>query len=329
MTAPNNPHHSFHHSIPRSSLSPRLPVAIPVVSSTIQPDINKSAASPPTTARNTPRAKRAWRGAERAGRRTLLSVSQSLSERDFKVLQAVADHRFLTTRHLERLLFTEHATPLSAARTCRRVLRRLDTLRVVRHLDRRVGGVRAGSASYVWAVGTVGDRLLRLRSGQATRQRQREPSERFLGHALAIADAHLSLIDAHRQQRLDLVSVHTEPACWRRYLGTAGEPAVLQPDLYAVTADADYETLWFLEVDLGNEHLPTLLRKCGQYQAYRTTGAEQETSGTFPIVVWVMSDQQRADRLRAAIQRSVTISADLFRVTTPAALVDLVVGGPV
>jgi hypothetical protein len=196
-------------------------------------------------------------------------------------------------------------------------------------LDRRVGGVRAGSQSFVWTLGPVGDRVLRLGSGSTTRQRLREPSVRFLDHCLAIADLHVALVLAHRKQRVELIEVSTEPDCWRPFTGIGGEALVLQPDLSAVTGAGEYEDHWFMEVDLGNEHLPTLVKKCQQYQTYRATGTEQADGGVFPAVVWVMSSDARVDKLRAALQSARQLRAELFRITTPDGFVDLIAGGAV
>jgi Replication-relaxation len=65
-----------------------------------------------------------------------------------------------------------------------------------------------------------------------------------------------------------------------------GGQAILKPDLYAVTASRDFEDSWFIEVDRGTESLPTLLRKCGQYEEYRRSGVEQRDRQVFPLVLW-------------------------------------------
>jgi hypothetical protein len=129
----------------------------------------------------------------RTGRRGLNAVRESLSARDWDVLKVADAHRYLTTKQVEAFCFANHASQLTAARVARRVLRRLAALHVISHLDRRIGGIRAGSASFVWRVGPVGDRLLREADSSA-RQRQREPGRLFLDHCLAVADAHLALI---------------------------------------------------------------------------------------------------------------------------------------
>lgn len=254
-----------------------------------------------------------------------------MSKRDLAVLGSVDQHRYLTTRQIESFHFADHATPLTGARAARRVLRRLAELRVLDHLERRIGGIRAGSASFIWQVGPVGDRLLRAERGGA-RQRQREPSELFLQHCLAVAKAHLALVEADRAGVIELVSVATEPTCWRRYTGLGGSREILKPDLYVVTgdpADAGFINCWFVEVDRGTENPARLLDKCQSYEAYRRTGAEQQAAGSFPMVVWGMSDEAQAERLRVAIAEHPHLGGELYRVTTLDGLVELIAGGVV
>jgi hypothetical protein len=241
----------------------------------------------------------------------------------------VARHRYLTTRQIECFWFHDHATSLSGARVCRRVLRRLHDLHVIAHLERRIGGVRAGSASYVWRVGPVGDRLLRESSARP-RRRQREPGRMFLDHCLSVAAAHLALVRAHRAGQLELVQVQTEPECWRPYTGLGGARLVLQPDLYVETGDPDdaaFVNCWFVEVDRGTENPARLLGKCERYETYRRTGTEQTDAGGFPLVVWVMREDRHAERLVAAIQRDARLDDRLYRVTTADHFLDMIRGG--
>ena len=90
-----------------------------------------------------------------------------------------------------------HASQLAGARICRRVLARLTDERLLARLQRRVGGVRAGSASFVYALGPIGRRLL------DERHRYTEPSQLFLDHTLAVADAHIAIVQADRDGRLE------------------------------------------------------------------------------------------------------------------------------
>jgi Replication-relaxation len=263
--------------------------------------------------------------AERLSRRQADRVARSLSDRDRAILNSVSAHRFLTTAQVQRFHFADYLSPRSAARICRRVLHRLHELRVIEHLDRRVGGVRAGSASYVWRVGLIGDRLLRLDAADQPRARRKEPSLRHLEHCLAVAVSHLTLCDLAAAGAIELLQVQTEPACWRTAASFGDR--MLKPDLFAVTAFGDYEDHWYIEIDRATESLPTLLKKCAQYEDYRRSGHAQASSGVFPLVVWIVPDQARATKLRAAIAASRSLDRDLYRICTPASFAEVITGG--
>jgi hypothetical protein len=192
---------------------------------------------------------------------------------------------------------------------------------------RRIGGLQAGSASSVWMLTTAGQRLRNQRSGLGAVGRVREPGEGFVRHYLAIANAHLALIEAQRAKRLELLDVQIEPAAWRGYTGPTGTPITLKPDLYAVTATGDYEDHWFMEVDRATESIPTLIKQCRQYETYRRSGAEQADSGLFPLVLWVVPDEPRAAKLRQALDASRDLDSALFRITTPDRFIAVVTGG--
>lgn len=266
-----------------------------------------------------PRSSRGSSPERRPGRvsgRRLRRLDRDLSARERALLRSLADCRLLATEHVQRLHFADHQPDGAASRVCRRVLTRLSRLGVIEHLERRIGGIRAGSASYVWRVGPVGDRLLRSGTEDAPRARRKQPSLRLLDHTLAVSECYVRLVELGRRGRIELLTHATEPACWRPYLGPHGEPAVLKPDLYAVTASAEFEDSWFIELDRGTESLPTLLRKCAQYEQYRRLGREQQERGVFPAVLWLVDSERRAQALTAAIRRSYGADQGLFRVVT-------------
>ena len=260
--------------------------------------------------------------------RAVAEVAASLCPRDQDILRSVGELRFMTTKQIERLHFTDHATPLAAARICRRVLNRLQEAQLLNHLDRRVGGVRAGSAGYVWTLGLVGDHVLRHQAGDGVRQRLKEPSVTFVDHTLAIAEAHVTLVEASRSGLFELISIDHEPACWRSFSTATRASETLRPDLYVVTASGAYEDVFFLEIDRGSESVPALLRKCAQYQAYRQTGREQATSGTYPLVVWVLPHELRISKLQDALDHTRQLDGSLFRLATPDQLAALLAKGP-
>lgn len=220
----------------------------------------------------------------------------------------------MSARQIEALHFTqaEHETPLAAARACRRVLERLVRERVLVRLERRIGGVRAGSGSFVYALGQVGQRAIEL---DGPRKRFKEPSAHFTDHTLAIAQLVVDLTVAGRNEQLELLEVDSEPSCWRRYAGAEGH-TVLRPDLALTLGVTEYEYRWFVEVDLGTEHLPTLLAKCRAYDDYYRTGIEQGTHGVFPRVCWIMPTSQRAKDLERKLKASGRVVPAMFAVTT-------------
>jgi len=85
--------------------------------------------------------------------------------------------------------------------------------------------------------------------------------------------------------------------------------------------------LFFIEVDLGTESIPTLVKKCHQYEEYRRSGVEQTKHGAFPLVLWLFVDHGRVAKLQAAIQRSRTITSELYRFATPETLTQVLAGG--
>jgi Replication-relaxation len=256
-------------------------------------------------------------------RRGLLQLEGRLSDRDLAVIRSVDEHRFLTARHIEALHFADHASELAGARVCRRVLARLSRDRVLTRLQRRVGGVRAGSASFVYALGPIGARL----RNDGSRRRFTEPSALFLHHALAVADAHVALVNGERAGRFELVRLEVEPRCWRRFLGAGGAREAIKPDLSVITASGAFEHLWYLEIDRATQGAGAIARKCRSYEVYWRTGFEQERTGTFPRVVWVAPDTTRARRIEQVVARLRGVKRDLFRFTTEGQLIELLAGG--
>lgn len=254
------------------------------------------------------------------GIRRLLDLTNA---RDHAILRSIGSFRLLTTKQICDLHFASHASYASAIRACTRVLARLEQHRLLRRLARHVGGLGGGSGSFIWALDVAGDRLLRTLDGHGDQPRRHpfEPSAAFLDHTLAVSEAGVSLVLAARTGRFELVSIDAEPATWRTFPG-----GVLKPDLAAVTATADYEDHWFIEVDRGTESIPTLLKKCHVYEQYRLSGTEQEHAGVFPQVLWLLPSAGRSEVLRAAIDADSSFDGRLFSTTTADQLVAFVAG---
>ena len=136
----------------------------------------------------------------------------------------------------------------------------------------------------------------------------------FVIHTLAIAELVVRLVEAELIGQLVLLDAQPEPVCWRRYLGPVGSREVLRPDVRLTVAAGDTEYHWFVEVDLGTEHRPALIRKCRQYAAYYRGGQEQRRTEIFPRVAWLMNTPQRAETLKAAIRGDDKLPEELFEI---------------
>ena len=191
----------------------------------------------------------AMRAPTRARAAALLGATDNSSrDRELAVVASLSRYRYMSARQIEELHFFDHATPLTGARTCRRILERLTRVSVLWRLDRRIGGVRAGSASYVYALAPLGQRVL-LGDETERRVRRHEPSAEFLDHALSVAELVVELHQLNRQKgNMDLLDVAPEPDCWRKFGAGLEGVRTLKPDLSVVLQVGDYEYRWFVEI---------------------------------------------------------------------------------
>ena len=254
------------------------------------------------------------RAPSRAGRRTIRRLKQSLSQRDLAVMKSVELYRYLTARQIENLHFYDHTSPLTGARTCRRVLERLSGVGALVRLERRVGGIRAGSASYIYGLGSVGQRV--LHESNAARIRRREPSLAFIDHTLAISQLAVDITVISRLDLVDLLELTPEPACWRSFQRGMEGTDVLKPDLAVAIRAGGYHYHWFVEVDLATHSSTSIVKKCRMYQDYWCSGIEQDTHNLFPKVLWVAPTARRAKQLLRAISAAHGLYENLFDVTT-------------
>lgn len=234
-----------------------------------------------------------------------------LSARDQQILEFMAQVGVASANQLERLAFPAGSGGrLSTSRRCRRVLARLDQQELLRRLERRIGGVRAGSAGYLYRLGSAGRRVLK----QTKRDRRWEPGERFIDHCLAVAELHVRLVEAERIEAISQLQLTHEPATWRRFQSHLGVETLAPDLLVECTTASGWELRWFVEVDRDTEHLPTILRKAQLYERYWRSGRETVVHDVFPRVLWSVPDQSRAGAIEAALANKRGVSADLHRV---------------
>jgi Replication-relaxation len=230
--------------------------------------------------------------------------------RDMAIVRQVGELRLMSARQIEAIHFpeAEHGNAAAAMRARQRVLARLVRDGLLTALERRIGGVRAGSAGLVLGLGPLGQRVLSM---DGSRRRVHEPGLRFVDHTLAIAQLVVDVGVAARQGSLELLACQAEPACWREFSRLGGRQ-VLRPDAFLSLGVGEYELRWFIEVDRASESLPVVTRKCRLYADYYQAGVEQAHGGVFPRVCWIVPNEARAERVGRAIARDRHLPAGLF-----------------
>lgn len=282
------------------------PIARPVASSD-----ETSPASPRmgllelTTANDAPSA-----ASSRVTPSRLTDVQDALSDRDCEVLRFVGAFRLASGQQLWRRFFSTSAD----GRSARRALSRLVDWRVLERLPRRVGGVRAGSHSYIYAVGAVGVRV--LAAEDEGRRRLSAPGARYVAHTLAVTEVVVALHEASDLGLCDVLEVQAEPACWRPFVGAGGARLTLKPDLYVRLGVGAYEDSAFIEVDMATESSTTVRSKAETYLAHFRGGEEQRARGVYPRVIWAVPDERRAQVILKALTRLPEPAKRLFAVTS-------------
>lgn len=270
-----------------------------------------------------PEAASAQDSTTRISRSQLFDLLSTMSERDKQILAALYKYRFLFTNQIQRLYFTEAKDKRSNTINANRMLKKLKEQGLIAPLKRRSLGYRSGSVSLIWHLTSAGYRLLNLMDADKyPRKSFDEPSTMFLAHTLAIAETAVQLSTiCTASGDISLKNADPEPSCWRPFKDN-GRQVFLKPDLYAVTVTDyghgdRYEDSWFIEMDLGTEAPTQVVEKCQAYLRYYNTGTEQEKKGVFPVVVWLVKDEARKQKLRQYIRESLPPQPKMFLVITP------------
>lgn len=257
-----------------------------------------------------------WAEAERIGER--------LSQRDWAVLRSLAAVRVLTGDQLTRLHFQDLSSR-TRERVRRRVLARLTELQIVARLGRAVGGVRAGSSGWVYALDVAGQRLAQLDRGQrddtGRLRRAWTPSVLFLGHSLAVAELYVRLVEQARGAAFTVAAFQAEPACW----WPDGLGGFIKPDAFVALSTERFDELVWLEVDRGTESLPTLRRKLHGYLDFVERG-QLGPRDAVPQVVVAVPDEHRYSGVQGLVQRFAGDIDGLFTVVTFSKTADYLTG---
>ena len=250
-------------------------------------------------------------------------LARDLTDRDGAVLDSLNRLRLATTAQLGALHFSGGATAEADARACRRTLARLRNARLVHPLDRRVGGVRAGSAGITWALGVAGQRLL-ARGGVP--RRPWTPSPDFIDHRLAITQLYVDLMTTSGPGRVH--RFEAEPDSWRRYPAAGGGRVWIKPDAFLMVRSTDYDQVDYLECDLATESPVVIARKAVAYRQHLQSGqGQREHDGIYPFVTFTVPTEQRRRVIEKALDRYATSHPHLFRVLLASDAARVLLGG--
>ncbi len=246
----------------------------------------------------------------------LRALESKLTDHDLIILHRVSSLRFVTGSQLTRLCFTDSGDPAIDGRAGRRALLRLTRLGVLERLPRSVGGVRSGSAGFVYRLGLGGQRLATKHGWQPEWRRRRSlvPGSLFLLHTLQVAELHTRLIESERSRRFELLELHAEPSSWRKLDGLGTQRDHLKPDSFVRLGIGEYEDSYFIEVDRGTEGSQTIVRQLAIYTAYHLSGQEQAEHGVFPRVLWLTDTDERIGVIAECVQRLPKGERELFQV---------------
>ncbi len=253
----------------------------------------------------------------------LLTLGETLPVRERRVLELLSALSVMSGHQLRRACFAGERAGRRDGQVARRVLLRLARRGLVLRLERRIGGVKAGSDGFAYRLGPGGQRLVDLWAGrdESRRRRVHEPGERFLRHRLAVSDVYVRLHEANVAGQLVVNRFEGEPACWRRFSAPLRGLMTLKPDALVCVGVGEWELWWFVEIDLGTVSQAT---RAGQAAAYRDFWRSRAPGELMPRVLWLTTDTAGAERAEAAIRPS-TEPMGLFVVAPSAQLLDAVV----
>lgn len=232
-----------------------------------------------------------------------VQLATRLGERDHAILNSLQEFRLLSGSQVRRWHFPD-GQQATASRKARAALKRLADLGLVVRLTRRVGGVRSGSEGYVFGLSGLGHAVLDI--DQPVPQRHRRVPETKLAHqnhVLGVSELAVSLTEQARPGVFTVEELRAEPGCWRWFSGVSGERRTLKPDAFVSLGVGDFILSSFIELDMDNESLPTIARKCGVYVDYWRSGIEQRRHGVFPRVWWLVPHEDRQRGIRQVIAR--------------------------
>ena len=270
--------------------------------------------------------------------------SFQLTERDIAIIRIAADHRFVRSDHVSKLLTANHE----------KILRRLQALFHNAYLDRpdaQRDFYRAGSDKMIYALGNRGARLLIDQHGLDIAdvdwsRKNFEARRPFIQHQLAVVDFRVALILAVRarpglaliepRQLLAAMPAATReakrPLAWRVKVQHKGAPQEIgvNPDYaFAIRFPDGSRRAFLVECDRGTMPVEraglkqtSIVKKLLTYRRGHKQKLHQRAFDWKAFrVLFVTNTAQRAANILSAIERTPDLaSSELFYITDRHAL---------
>lgn len=259
-------------------------------------------------------------GPRRVRRAYVEEFADTLSDRDWAIIESVDRLRLISGLQLERLHFSE-LTGHSRSVMRWRILKRLADARVLLPVERRVRAAQRDSAKLCYALDSAGMQLARLRAnltGSPVR-RPRVPGDRFVEHTLTVTDLYVALIEQSRLEGFTLADFEVEPA-WPDGLSNW-----LRPDAFIRLRRGPVSDYWWYEADLGTETLPTIEAKLRRYLDFVQRG-QLGPDGIVPRVQLGVKTEQRHSGIQDLINALPSPAEVMFAVAllpnVPRAMID-------
>lgn len=230
---------------------------------------------------------------------------------DLKIFALLAEHRFLTSRHLQRLL---------AHRSGKKLIERLGTLYHAGYLDRPRAQLTyyatAGSSPLVYALGNRAARVLAERHGNEPAKvdwtwKNRSVGREFISHTLMTSDVRVGLMCA-RDQRVQLRAIAMSRPLTIHIPGLTHELTVVPDYAFELKFSAHARSKYFL-LESDRATMPvarsdvrqTSMRR--KFLAYLAGGGRENVFGrhlgidNFRVLV-VTTSQDRIDTMIQALR---------------------------
>jgi len=220
-----------------------------------------------------------------------------LQERDYALLKALSDYRYLSTSQIQGIFFSKG--PFVYRR-----LKKLADYGLIVRLQREVVGE---ASELIHALAPEGARQLGLKMGvpASTFTVHRKASRSFLEHGLALNEFRLAFEQAVHVQE-DMTIERWES---RHKLGIPGGKTVI-PDACVILNTPRGQTHFFVELDRYTESASRVFRaKLQHYALYQKSGAFLQQSGTRLFRVLTVTVHKQAVKTLLAASKNLTPSS--------------------